>query len=114
MSTNIHVRATREIIVVKTGVSEIQTQTCSMIWQTPTVITKAIMACEDKKQAYIEWVLSKCVDETQLVYAEDDIFHDKPPVGFETVNYGKIHVEEFNSWCDIMESKGYVIEFESY
>lgn len=49
MSTNIHVRATREVIVVKTGVSEIQSQICSMIWQTPTVVTKAIMACEDKK-----------------------------------------------------------------
>lgn len=114
MSTNIHVRATREIIVVKTGVSEIQSQTCSMIWQTPTVVTKAIMACEDKKQAYIEWVEAKSKDETQLVYEENDIFHERAPIGVEVVNYGKIHAEEFKAWCDIMESKGYVVEFEAY
>lgn len=114
MSININVRATREIIVVKTGVSEIQSQICSMIWQTPTVVTKAIMACEDKKQAYIEWVEAKSKDETQLVYEESDIFHERAPIGVEVVNYGKIHVDEFKSWCDIMESKGYEIEFDAY
>lgn len=114
MSINIHVRATREIVVVKTGVNEIQSVACSMIWQTPTKISNEIMNSDDKKHAYIEWVKSISTDEEIPIYAEDDIFSERDPIGFEKVNSGLMHVEEFLSWCDIMENKGYNIEFEAY
>ena len=114
MSINIHVRATREIIVVSTNVKEIQTQVCNMIWQTPSVVSRKIMESTDPKQAYFDWVLSRSKDVKLPVYDEKDIFQEWDAIGHEVVNYGKIHVDEVSAWIEIMTKKGYEIIFESY
>lgn len=114
MSINFHIRAVRDIIVVKTGENETQTQVCSMLWQTPTIVTKAIMLCEEPIKAYCEWVLALGKDVTVDVFGDDDIFHEKPPVRSEIVNYSKIHAEEVMAWIAIMEKKGYKIICDAY
>lgn len=114
MSLNFHLRAIRDIIVVKTGEKETQTQVCSMLWQTPTIVTKAIMLCEEPVKAYCEWVLARGSDVTIDVFGDDDISQEQPPVRQEIVNYSKIHVEEVMAWISIMEKKGYEIVCDSY
>ncbi len=114
MSLNFHVRAVRDIIVVKTGETETQTQVCSILWHTPNIVTKAIMMCEEPVKAYCEWVLARGSDVTIDVFGDDDVFQEKPPVKQEVVNYSKIHVEEVMAWISLMVSKGYEIVCESY
>ena len=113
MSTNLHIFAEREIEVVKTGHRQTQHAAYRGTWQTPTEVTKEIMLEEDKKQEYIDWVLSISKDEIINTYAEEDVFCDNP-VGTEVHNTGKEHVSELITWCNLMEKEGYNIKFESW
>lgn len=113
MSTNIHITATREVIVVKTGKRDYQT-TYFEAWQTPTATTYAIMASPDRVQAYKDWALSMSEDREEDVYAEDDIFEEGEPVGKVVVNYGKDHIAGLDDWIKNVEEAGYTIEFEAW
>ena len=113
MSTNLHIYAERDVVVVKTGAKQVQQVSCRFTWQTPTEVTKEIMLAKDKKQAYIDWVLSISKDEIINTYAEEDVFCDNP-VGTEVYNTGKEHVSELITWCNLMEKEGYNIKFESW
>lgn len=112
MSMNLHLVAEREVTVVKTGKQRKQ-EIYFDLWQTPTVVTNEIMGKSDVKQAYIDWVTSMSETEKIPVYADDDLFGDHDPIGFEEVNTGVDHVTELNAWIKECENEGYEIEFYS-
>lgn len=111
MSTNLHIFAQREIEVVKTGSRQTQREYYRDVWQTPTRDTEKIMQAEDKKQAYIDWILSISEDEIVNVYAEDDYFEENP-IGTKVHNTGKEHIDDFIAWCNYMEKECYEIKFK--
>lgn len=110
MSTNLYIFAQREIEVVKTGSRQTQREEYRDVWQTPTRNTEKIMQAEDKKQAYIDWVLSTSKDEFVNTYAYEDVFCDNP-IGTKVYNSGKEHLIDFIAWCNYMEKDGYEIKF---
>ena len=113
MSTNLHIFAEREIEVVKTGARQTQQVDYGFTWQTPTEVTKKIMQADNRKQAYIDWVLSISKDVEEYIYAEDDFFCHNP-IGTEVYNEGKEHIDHFTAWCNYMEKDSYEIKFESW
>ena len=121
MSTNLNIFAQREIEVVKTGARQTQQVAYRFTWQPPTEVTKKIMQATNRKQAYIDWVLSISIDWVLIIskdeivntYEYEDVFCDNP-VGTEVYNSGKEHIIGFTAWCNYMEKEGYEIKFESW
>lgn len=114
MSTNIHFSATREIIVVKTGKRDTQ-QISFNEWQTPSEVTRQIMASPDREQAYKDWILRECSEDQEMyVFAEDDIFCERDPVGKEFFNPGKEHIAAFDEWLQMCEEEGYTVTAEAW
>ena len=113
MSTNLRIFAEREIEVVKTGARQTQHVNYWHTWQTPTEVTKKIMQATNRKQAYIDWVLSISKDEIVNTYEYADVFCDNP-IGTKVYNAGKEHINDFIKWCNYMEKEGYEIKFESW
>ena len=113
MSTNIHFRAQRDIQVIKTG--EITQEVRHLgVWQTPTEVTWEIKNSVDPIKAYADWVAAQTGDEQEPIYAEDDIFSEGEPVGFETINVGKLAAAEFLEIVDIMQKEGFEIVAEAW
>lgn len=115
MSTNIHFIATREVQVIKTG--KINTQEIKFNeWQTPSDVTRKIMASADPVQAYKDWILTECsIDVETDVFDEDDIiFQDRDPIGKEVFNAGKEHVAEFEQWLNMCSEEGFEVRAEAW
>lgn len=114
MSTNIHIRATRDVVVVKTG--RVDTQEISFpVWQTPTAVTMMIKASADPLEAYKNWILKeRSQDEEIPVYAEDDHFGEGDPIDTLTYNAGKEHVEQFEQWLEMCREEGYTVVVEAW
>ena len=66
MSTNIHIVATRDIKVLKTGQITQQETYYEPTWQTPTVVTQNIINDPEPIAAYKEWVLNISHDQTRV------------------------------------------------
>lgn len=113
MSTNIHFSATREIMVVKTGKHDVQTIQYD-VRQTPTDVTWAIKESADPVQAYREWVLANSREEAYEIYAYDDVFQERDPVGYETYNPGEIHIADFDAWVKMCDENGYTIQVDAW
>jgi hypothetical protein len=114
MSTNIHFIATREIKVIKTNKISIQEIRFNE-WQTPTRVTREIMESNDPIEAYKDWILRECSrDEEFPIYAEDDIFGQREPVGRQIYNAGKEHLEQFNKWLKMCDEEGYTVVAEAW
>jgi hypothetical protein len=110
MSMNIAFEATREIMVMKTRTTELQSQFFN-VWQIPTEITYKIVDSDDPIQEYKDWVMSHAgCTYTMLVYAEDDPFGDGEPIGSKTVDPRVDHLTEFEQWLKTMEQTGYDVE----
>lgn len=111
MSMNLYVDATREVTVNKTGKHSTQTSVFQ-VYQTPTKVTRQILAALDKALAYIEWVLAeRSSDEVEEIFdTETDLFSDKV-IGTRVYNAGKQHVAEFQQWLNECEDEGYTVEF---
>lgn len=114
MSTNIHFIAHREVKVIKTN--RVSTQQIQFDeFQTPTRVTHEIMASADRAQAYKEWVLRECShDEVFDVFAEDDIWEEREPVGKTIYNAGKEHIEKFEEWLKMCEEEGFEVRAEAW
>lgn len=114
MSTNIHFKATRKIVVKKTKKRDIQTIYFNE-WQTPTRVTYEIIRSKNPIQAYKDWVLTECSrDEKLPVYADDDFLQERDPVRIEVYNAGKEHVAQFEEWIREAEEQGYTVEAEAW
>ena len=113
MSTNIHFHASRAVMVLATEKLDRQTVAIN-VWQTPTSVTRKIIAADDPVEAYVEWVNEISVDEQEPVYAEDDFWHERDPIEFRTVNVGKEHAKEFLATVAAMKEEGYEIIAEAW
>jgi hypothetical protein len=115
MSMNILITAERKVTFKKKDgkrSGSVQTVEFNAI-QTPTRVTKQILASKDPAQTYIDWVLAECSQDRILpVFAEDDIWQVGEPVGTEIWNPGKEHVEEFKAWIAEVEENGFTVKFE--
>jgi hypothetical protein len=110
---NIHISATREVTVNKTG--ETSTQTVRFdCWQTPTKVSYQIIENENPLEAYKEWVIAQNHVVTFPLYKESDFFQEGEPIGETTFNYSENHVNALNEWIEMCEEGGYEIEVEVY
>ena len=110
MSMNILIEARRQVQVVKTG--RISEQCIRFdAWQTPTYVTQAIVISNRPASVYKAWVNVYAEDETVDVFAEDDPFGERDPIGTETFNASKEHVAEFDDWLKMCEAEGYEVSF---
>ena len=113
MSINIHFIATREVKVIKTG--KINTQEISFNeWQTPSDVTRKIMASANPVQAYKDWILSVSNDRIVNIFAEDDIFEERGPIGKEVFNAGKEHIEKFDEWLQMCAEEDFDVRAEAW
>jgi hypothetical protein len=114
MSTNMHFAAEREVLVVKTGRTATQRINFDRTWQTPTRVTNEIMA-GDPIQGYKDWVLREhSRDQILDVYAEDDYFEERGPIGTRVYNAAVEHVAEFEAWLEMCEAEGYTVVAEPW
>lgn len=110
MSMNLHLSGKREVTVNKTGAVSNQTIDFNL-YQTPTTVTRAALASGDPKGAYVIYVKSVSKDVQEPVYAEDDIFCESDPIGFEIHNAGNDHLKELEEFLVMCDSEGYTVEF---
>lgn len=112
MSMNLHVEATRPTKVTIKGIEKESKETINFdLWQTPTSVTYDILDQENKLQAYIDWVKSISEDRQWPIYAEDDIFGERDPIGYETVNDGDIQIEYLREWIKLCEEGDFTVEW---
>lgn len=115
MSTNIHFYGIRDIKVIKTGRCEQQIHKID-VWQTPTTVTYAIMNSLEKEpvKAYAAWAANLTGEEQEPRYAEDDIFCEGDPVGYDVINPGRRHAADFLKEVRRLRRLGYKIEAEAW
>ena len=113
MSMNIHISATREVMVIKTRETSKQTIRFDC-WQTPTDDSYEIIEKENPLEAYKEWVIAQNDVGTFPLYDKSDFFKKGEPIGETTVNYSENHVNELNKWIKMCEKGGYYIEVNAY
>jgi hypothetical protein len=107
---NFYIKGKRDITVNKTGV--VETQLCFYRpWQTPTAITREILASCWPVEAYKAWVMSISEDEREAIYAQDDIYGDGEAIDFNTVNVGKEECTQVDKWIAVVVAQGYKLEF---
>lgn len=112
MSMNLHVQAKRPSKVIVKGIEQNSEERINFdLWQTPTKVTYDILAQDDKLQAYIEWIKSISEDRQWPIYADDDIFGKKGPIGFETINDGNIHIKLLMEWIKYCNIGDFTIEW---
>ena len=116
MSMNVYITAIREVTAKNKAGKEIKDEQVIKFdaLQTPTADTYTIVAAPNPAEAYIEWCLGREVVTNKVypIYAENDPFGENKPVGFETINFYKEHVEEFRKWVDEVEDAGYNVRIE--
>lgn len=111
MSTNLHIKGTRTIRVLKTGKIEEQ-HIFANVYQTPTDITYQILNSKNKLEEYEKWVMSVSEDYEENIYANyHDEMLERNPIGTETINYGKEHINALKKWIHEAEENGYEIEY---
>ena len=116
MSTNIHIYGERDILVIKTQKTEVQTIKFEGVYQTSTKESYMIMESPDRVHAYKDIIMSKgwAVDEEVPVYADDDIFGEHDPIDTKIVNSGKEHIQQFDEWLKMCSEEGYDVYFEAW
>lgn len=110
MSMNIEFVGYRDVMVLRTGKTEVQNNSFST-WQTPTAVSLAIMKAEDPFQAYRDWVLENSEDEIIEVFADDDVFCEGEATP-EVYNAGKEHIERFNKYLEGSAELGFDVRVE--
>lgn len=113
MSTNIHFYGIRDVQVIKTGRIEQQTRQID-VWQTSSADTRAIMAQPDPVRAYARWAADRTGEVQEPKYAEDDIFCEGEPIGYETFNPGRMHAADFLKIVRMLRRDGYEIVAEAW
>lgn len=116
MSTNIHMIAKRNI-TFKMGDgsvgSEVQERYID-VWQTSSETTRGILKAADPIQAYKDWVIGVSSDEQEPVFAEDDIFGEHEPIGFNTINRGRGHCDQLSAEIEHLQRRGFTVEVEAW
>lgn len=113
MSTNIHFYGQREIQVVKTGHLETQTMPIE-VWQTPSRVTREILAAEDPVAAYVSWALRDSKDIEEKIYADFDFMQVGGAIGTRVYNPAQEHARAFLDTVNAMRDAGYEIVAEGW
>lgn len=116
MSTNFHIRATRKIQVIATGEITEQVQYLK-VWQTSSKETHKIFLHDDPFLGYQNYI--KQLDQTrgpviEDVYAEDDIFCERPPLRQKTFYVGEKHLQELEQHMEILSKEGWEFSYEAW
>lgn len=111
MSMNVHIVGEREILIPSVNKKDIQRIRFGCV-QTPTKVSYEILNSKNPIKEYKDWVLNRFKDEVENVYADDDIFCERDPIGTKIHNFGKFHIQELEEWISFVESDGYVIGLE--
>lgn len=110
MSMNLHVTGFRTVIVEKTGKKDIQYARFNLN-QTPTNVTRAILASGNRVQGYKDWVIANRYEYEEPVYAEDDIWGEGEPIGVKLVCDADEHLKDFDEFIKECEEDGYELHF---
>lgn len=110
MSMNILITANREIRVVKTGKTTLQSIKFNA-WQTPTAVTYNILNSSNKIEAYKNFIRAESfnMDIDESLFDENDILEDREP---RIYNPALDHIEMFDEWLNMCAEEGYTVEFE--
>lgn len=114
MSMNILITATRKITFKKKdgkrsgGVQKIKFDEI----QTPTTITRQILASKDLVKAYKDYVATLSHVEKVAVYEKDDLFEEGPVLFYEDFDWTKEHLEKFDQWIEFCDQEGFTVKFE--
>lgn len=113
MSMNILITANREILVVKTGKTTLQSIKFNA-WQTPTSVTHDILNSSNKIEAYKNFIRAESVnmDIDESIFDDDDILEEREPIGKRIYNPALDHIEMFEEWLNMCADEGYTVEFE--
>ena len=113
MSMNIDICAERKVTYEVNGVTKTDIQEKDFgAWQTPTLVTYDILAQPNPLQAYIDWVVGMRDVQKMPVYADDDVFCQEEPIGFEDYCAADEHIQELKSWLEEMKRDGYTVLVE--
>jgi hypothetical protein len=120
MSMNLYVEGTRKATVVVNGKKKpIIDRVSFPLWQTPTVLTNAVLALttiDQQVNAYIKWVDSATspVEENVYDYAGKlDENLEYPVIGRKTVYPAQEHANELRNWIQMCNDEEYSIKFYS-
>lgn len=113
MSINLYVSGEREVTVNKTGKQSKQEVNFSL-WQTSSALTREAIVSKDPLAIYTTWIRTITKDKIESIFAKDDIFCEREPVGSIIVNLGSEHLKELNEWLTSCEEEGYTIEWYEF
>lgn len=116
MSTNIHIKAVRNIIIPAINKQEVQEVYFEGVYQTPTKVSHAIRDSFDPIAAYKEWVLATFTNSyKEPIYPEWCVMWDEGDIiGYREVNPAVEHCVRLDDWCNGMKEEGYRIEVECW
>lgn len=112
MSMNIYIAGTRKAWTKNKAGKKVQFEQTDEfpVVQTPTKVTYEIMNASDKKQVYIDYVMSQSEVQTLPIY-HDDVFCEEDPIGYFEYDWSKEHIEQFEDWWKDTEEQGFDIKF---
>lgn len=115
MSMNLYVEGTRDaLVLVKGREKTIVDRTSFSLWQTPTVVTQDILSrpsIKEKVEAYKQWARSQVEPYDEDVYADDDIFCEREPIGTKLYDPCEEHFAELDKWLQYCHDEDYDVEF---
>ena len=116
MSINVHIRAERKISFKdKNGKRRSDTQSIIFnCWQTPSEVSRNIMASANPVDQYIEWVKSLAQVERIGIYADDDILCEGPIIGYDAYCAADEHIDKLKSWIAEAECDGYTVLVDAW
>lgn len=114
MSMNVAIIASREIFFKKKNKTQGQeTQTiCFNAIQTPTEVTHKIIESLSPLSAYKDFVKSLRQVELIPIFADDDLFGDGEPIGFQEYDWVEEHLKSLDAWIMHCEDQGFSISVE--
>lgn len=114
MSTNVAIIASREIFFKKKNKTQGQeTQTiCFNAIQTPTEVTHKIIESLSPLSSYKDFVKSLRQVELIPIFADDDLFGDGEPIGFQEYDWVEEHLKSLDAWIMHCEDQGFSISVE--
>ena len=114
MGMTIFIEATREIFFKDKNLKlkkDIQKEIFMDMWQVPGDICYEIINGETPFKTYCKWITDNSVIRELPIYAEDDFFNERPPIGIEKYDPAKEHIEEVTNWIEDRERVGFKIKF---
>ena len=117
MSMNVRIFAKRVIYSeTKHGKQQIIQAVDFQAQQTPSDVTYQIVESDDPKQVYSDWIrwmqYTNPTVHYNPIFAPDDVFGEREPIGYEEYNWAEDHINELNRWCEEVEDDGYTVKFE--